>query len=212
MVLLNKPLQKVRVEPKIRFISIKYASLGSIFVFLIEKIATTMFLPQRLIVLIRIVEAMDKLVILVELLEQQHRPKRYKMLLEQYFRPENMKILKKEVESLTDILLNTIPPQLVGKNLSREKQKSNNKCRSAIVINPSNKIVEKRPIANCFCFGGAIKKVEKYWKAGYKLVYMKCFGIRHKSPGTYGNKPKKCRMCVGTHLTSKHQRGKADIK
>lgn len=43
-----------------------------------------------------------------------------------------------------------------------------------MVITVGKKIEAKRLLANGFCFGQTIKKVEKYRKAGQGSVFMRC--------------------------------------
>lgn len=116
MIALSKVLQKVDIKPKIQFIWVKYPLSGSISIFCMEKADITMLLPHWLIMLIWVAKAIDEAVIEVEVLEQWHHPKIYRMSLEVYLGPGNMEFSKREVESLTDILLKTIPHWLVGKN------------------------------------------------------------------------------------------------
>lgn len=94
-----------------------------------------------------------------------------------------MELLKREVESSTGILLKTIPRWLVNENRLKEQQENDNKRGSAIVITVSNEKDAKRLVASGLRFGGAIKKVEKYWEAGPGSVCMKCCGIGQERQG-----------------------------
>lgn len=87
------------------------------------------------------------------------------MALDRYLELRKLEILKKEVEFSTNIQLKTMPHQLINENRFKKKQEKRNKRRSAILIIVSNKIEAKQLLANGFCFGGAMKKLEKYWKA-----------------------------------------------
>ena len=118
-----------------------------------------------------------------------------------------MDILKREVESSTGIPLKATPWWLISENRLREQQENNNKRGLAIVITVSNEIEAKRIIASGLRFGGAIKKVEKYWDAGLGSVCMKCCGIGHERQGNCGDRPEKCMLCAGAHLANEHQCG-----
>lgn len=207
MLALNEALQKAGVEPKTRFIRVKYAPSGSISALLTEKSDATILLPQQSNMLTRAAKAIDDAVIGVEILEHWHRLKVHGMSLDRYFGPGNMELLKREVESSTGISLKTIPRWLINENRLREQQESNNKRGSAIVITVSNKMEAKRLIASSLRFGGAIRKVEKYWEAGPRSVCMKCCGIGHKCQGSCGNRPEKCIMCAGAHPANEYRYG-----
>ena len=75
------------------------------------------------------------------------------------------------------------------------------------MITVSNEIEAKRLLANGLCFGGAVKKVEKYWEAGLRLVCIRCCGIGHERQGSYEDRPERCVMCAGAHPASEHQCG-----
>lgn len=163
-----------------------------------------MLLPLRSNILIRAAKAVDGVVTGVEVLEQWHCLKVHGMSLDRYLGPGSVELLKREVESSTGILLKTIPRWLINKNRLKEQQENNNKRGSAIVITVSNEIDSKRLVASGFRFGGAIKKVEKYWEAGPGSVCMKSCGIGHERQGDCGNRPEKCIMCASAHLESEH--------
>ena len=207
MLALNEALQKAGVEPNVRFSRVRYAPSGSISALLTEKADATMLLPQRSNLLIRAAKTVDETVTGVEVLEQWHRLKVHGMSLERYLGSGNMELLKREVESSTGISLKTILRWLISEDRLREQQENNNKRGSAIVITVSNETEAKRIIANGLRFGGAVKKVEKYWDAGPGSVCMKCCGIGHERQDNCGNRPEKCIMCVGAHTASDHQCG-----
>lgn len=60
-----------------------------------------------------------------------------------------------------------------------ERLNIRNKRRSAIVIMINNKEDVSKLCAKELRFGGALKVVEKYWKAELSLVYMTCSRIDH---------------------------------
>ena len=70
------------------------------------------------------------------------------MSLEKYLGPGKIGLLKREVESLTDILLQTIPRWLINEDQLKKQQETNNKCGLAIVITVSIKNVAKQLIAS----------------------------------------------------------------
>ena len=78
---------------------------------------------------------------------------------------------------------------------------------STIVIIVNNKIEAKWLLANGLCFGGAVKKVEKYWDAGPGLVYMRYCGIGHECQSSCGDRPERCVICAEAHPASEHQCG-----
>ena len=207
MLALNKALQKAGVEPKTRFIQVKYVPSGSISALLTKKSDATMLLPQRSNMLIRTVKAINDAVIGVEILEHWHRLKIHGMSLDRYLGLGNMELLKREVESLTGISLKTILRWLINENRLREQQENNNKRGSAIIITVSNEMEAKRLLASGLRFGGAIKKVEKYWEAGPGSVCMKCCGIGHERQGSCENRPEKCIICARAHPAGEHQCG-----
>jgi hypothetical protein len=129
------------------------------------------------------------------------------MSLDRYLGPGKMGLLKREVESSTGILLKATPRWLINENRLQEQQEINNKRGSAIVITVSNENVAKQLIASGLRFGGAVKKVEKFWEAGPGSVCMRCCGIGHERLGSCGNRPEKCIMCAGEHQVSEHQCG-----
>lgn len=50
-----------------------------------------------------------------------------------------------------------------------------------------------------------MKKVEKYWNIGPRLIYIKCCGIGPKCQGNCGDKPEKSIIYADTHPTVKHK-------
>lgn len=204
---LNEALQKAGIKPKIRFTRVKYAPSGSISALLTEKADATMLLPQQSNMLIRAAKTIDDAVIGVKVLEQWHRLKVHGMSLERYLGQGNMELLKREVESSTGIPLKAIPRWLISENWLQEQQENNDKRGSAIVITVSNEIEAKRSIASGLRFGGAVKKVEKYWDAGPGSVCMKYCGIGHERQGDCGDRPEKCILCAGAHPANEHQCG-----
>lgn len=207
MLALNESLQKAGVDPKVRFSRVRYAPSGSISALLLEKADATMLLPQRSNLLIRAAKTVDDAVVGVEILEQWQRLKVHGMALDRYLGSGKLELLKREVESSTGIQLKTMPRWLISENRLKEEQKKGSKTGSAIVITVSNEIEAKRLLANGLRFGGAVKKVEKYWEAGPGSVCMRCCGIGHERQGSCGDRPEKCVMCAGAHLTSEHQCG-----
>ena len=157
--------------------------------------------------MIQTIKTIDDTVVGIEILEQWQRLKVYSMSLDRYLRLEKMGLLKREVESSTEILLKATLHWLINENRLQKQQKTSNKRRSAIVITVSNKNVAKQLIASGLRFGGAVKKVEKFWEAGPGSVCMRCCGIGHERLGSCGNRPEKCIMCAGEHQISEHQCG-----
>ncbi len=207
MLALNEALQKARVEAKVRFSRVRYAPSGSISALLTGKADATMLLPSRSNLLIRAAKTVDDAVVGVEVLEQWQRLKVHGMLLERYFGPGKMELLKREVESSTGIPLKATPRWLINEDRLKEQQKTNNKRGSAIVITVGNENVAKQLMASGLRFGGAVKKVEKFWDAGPGSVCMRCCGIGHERLGNCGNRPERCVMCAGEHQASVHQCG-----
>lgn len=115
-----------------------------------------------------------------------------------------MELLKREVESSTGIPIKTIPRWLINKDRLKEQQEISNKRGSAIVITGSGENEAKRLMASGLRFGGAVKKVEKYWDAGPGSVCLKCCGIGHERQNSRGDKPEKYTMCAGPHPASEH--------
>ena len=62
-------------------------------------------------------------------------------------------------------------------------------------------------MASGLWFGGAVKKIEKFWDAGPGSVFIKCYGIGHKRLRSCGDRPEKCVMCAREHQASKYQCG-----
>lgn len=89
MLVLNEALQRVGVEPKVRFSRVQYAPSGSISALLTEKADATLFLLQGPNLLIRVVKTIDNTVVGVEILEQWHRLKVHGMPLERYLAQES---------------------------------------------------------------------------------------------------------------------------
>ena len=124
-----------------------------------------------------------------------------------YLGPGKMELLKRKVESLTGILLKTMPRWLISEDHLKEQQELSNKYGSAIVITVSSEAEAKRLIASRLRFRGAVKKIEKYWDAGLGSVYPRYCGIGHERQNSCENYPKKCTMCAWAHPASKHQCG-----
>lgn len=207
MLALNEALQKAGVETKVRFSRVRYAPSGSISALLTEKADAAMLLPQRSNLLIRAAKTVDDAVVGVEVLERWQRLKVHGMSLERYLGPGKMELLKREVESSTGIPLKATPRWLVNEDRLKEQQETNNKRGSAIVITVSNENVAKQLMASGLRFGGAVKKVEKFWDAGPGSVCMRCCGIGHERLGSCGDRPEKCVMCAGEHQAREHQCG-----
>ena len=207
MLALNEALQKAGVEAKVRFSRIRYAPSGSISALLTEKADATMLIPSRSNLLIRAAKSVDDAVVGVEVLEQWQRLKVHGMPLDRYLGFGKMELLKREVESSTGVSLKATPRWLISKDRLEEQQATNNKRGSAIVITVSNEYVAKKFIASGLRFGGAVKKVEKFWEAGPGSVCLRCCGIGHERLEKCGNRPEKCVMCAGEHQISGHQCG-----
>lgn len=79
-------------------------------------------------------KTVDHVVVGVEVLEQWQRLKFHGMLLERYLRTGKMELLKREVESLTGILLKTMLCWLINEERLREQQELDNQHELAIVI------------------------------------------------------------------------------
>lgn len=126
------------------------------------------------------------------------------MSLDRYLKLE---LLKREVECSIGFQLRTMPRWLINEYCLKEQQEKESKRGSAIVITASNKIEEKRLLANSLRFGGAIKKVENYWEAGPGSVCIRCCGIGHKRQASCKDRLEECVICAGAHLASEHQCG-----
>ncbi len=212
MLALNEALQKAGVEAKIRVSRVRYAPSGSISALLTEKANATMLVPSRSNLLIRAAKSVDEAVVGVEVLEQWQCLKVHGMLLERYLEPGKMELLKREVESLTGIPLKATPRWLINEDRLKEQQVTSNKCGSAIVITISNENVAKQLMASGLRFGGAIKKVEKFWEAGPGSVCLRYCEIGHERLERCGDRPKKCVMCAGDHQVNEHQYGVSKCK
>lgn len=68
------------------------------------------------------------------------------------------------------------------------------------MITVSNEIEAKRLLANGLRFGGAVKKVEKYWEAGPGLVCIRYCGIGHERQGSCGDRSEKFSECTKEEL------------
>ena len=68
-----------------------------------------------------------------------------------------------------------------------------------MVIIVSNKLIVKQFVASNLRFGKMVKKVEKFWKADPRSIYLRYCGIGHKHSKKYGNRPKKCVMYTGEY-------------
>lgn len=66
------------------------------------------------------------------------------MLLKRNLGPEKMELLKRKVESLTGILLKTMPCWLINEKRLKKQQEVNYKCEFAIVITVSSENEAKR--------------------------------------------------------------------
>lgn len=62
----------------------------------------------------------------------------------------------------------------------------------------------KQLMASGLWFGQVIKKVEIFWDVGTRLVCVKCCGISYKQLNICGNRPKKCKMCIGEYKANEH--------
>lgn len=72
------------------------------------------------------------------------------------------------------------------------------------MITVSNKIEVKRLLVNSFYFRKIVKKVEKYWKAGPRSVYMRYCGISHKRQDNYRDRLERYVICAKAYLINMH--------
>lgn len=201
---LNEALQKAGVESKARFSRIRYAPSESISALLTKKADAIILLPHQSNLLIDAAKTVDDAVVGVEVLEPWQRLKVYGILLERYLGLGKIGLLKREVESSTGILLQTMSCWLLNEDQLKKQQGTNNKRGLAIVITVSNENVAKQLMASGLRFGGAVKKLEKFWDAGPGLVCMSCCGISYECLGNCEDRSEKCVMCVGEHYASEH--------
>lgn len=77
----------------------------------------------------------------------------------------------------------------------------------AIVIIVRNSVEASKLCSKGLRSGGALKVVEKYWKAGPGSVSMSCVGVGHDRLGKCGDRAIQCIICVGSHKVESHRRG-----
>ncbi len=164
-----------------------------------EKATARLLTPRLSNVIIRAAKTVNAAIIGVEILEHWQRPKVHGMSLERYLGEKKMELLKREVEPLTRIQLSALLRWLSNEDRLREQQETGNKGNSAIVITVKGESEAKQLCASGLRFGGVVRVVEKYWKAGPSSVCMACCGIGHEWMGNCGGRPPKCITCTGLH-------------
>ena len=212
MLALNEALQKVEKPAFVRFSRVGYSPSGAISALLTEKSDAVELLKTRSNPLIRAAKPVDPAVIGVEALERWHRLKVHGMSLERYLGDGKMELFRREIESSTGIRLKSTPRWLIPESRLRERQESGNNRGSAIVITVANVSDVVYLCAKSLRFGGALKVVEKYWKAGPGSVCPICCGIGHDRPGNCGDRLVKCILCAGPHKLEEHKCGVSDCR
>lgn len=94
---------------------------------------------------------------------------------------------------------------LMSKDRLRKQQENSNKQGLAIVITLHSEHEAKQLDINDLRFGGAMKKLEKYQKAGLGSICFKCCEISYERLESCRDKLEMCIMCVGSHQASKHK-------
>ena len=89
----------------------------------------------------------------------------------------------------------------------RERQESGNNRGSTIVIIVANYSKAFYLCARGLRFGGALKVVEKFWKAGPGSICLICCGIGHDRLGNCGERLMQCTLYAGPHKLGKHKCG-----
>lgn len=207
MLALNEALQKAGKRLDTRFCQVRYAPSGAISALLTEKGNAGLLIPRLSNLLIRAAKTVDPTVVRAEVLEHWQRLKVHGISQKRYLGAGKMELLKREVESSTGIELKAHPRWLISGNWLQEQQESGNKRGSAIVITVKGEAEAKKLCASGLRFGGLVKVVEKYWKAGRSSVCMTCCGIGHEWMRDYGDWPAKCVICAGPHKIGEHQYG-----
>ena len=59
-------------------------------------------------------------------------------------------------------------------------------------------------MASSLQFGGAVKKIEKFWDAKPRSVCMRYCRISHEYLGSCENRSERCVMCAGEYQANKH--------
>lgn len=125
------------------------------------------------------------------------------MLLERHLGKGSMKLLKRNVEFSIGIELKTLLCWLINKNRLREQQETR-KRRSVIIIIIKRNVKVKKLCASGLCLWEVIWFVESYWKAGFSLVCMICYGIGHQEIGSCRDQPEKYVICARSYKVEDH--------
>lgn len=96
---------------------------------------------------------------------------------------------------------------MISKAQLEECLEAGNRKGSAIVITIGNKVEASKLCAKRLRFGGTLKVVEKYWKAGPSSVYMTSSSIGHDQLGGCKERPEQCVICAGANKTENHTCG-----
>ncbi len=124
-------------------------------------------------------KTVNEVVIGAEALENGQRLKVHGIPLGRYSDEGKMELWKRMVELSTRIQLKTTPCWVIHESRLREKQQSGNYRGSSIVITVANNFDVSYLFAREFRFGGTLKVIERYWKAGPGAVCLVCYGIGH---------------------------------
>ena len=100
-----------------------------------------------------------------------------------------------------------MPRWLISETQLEEHLESGTGKGLAVVIIVGNSIEASKLCSKGLRFGGALKVVEKYWKAGPGSVCMSCAGIGHDCLGECGERAVKCVICAGAHKVENHRCG-----
>lgn len=117
-----------------------------------------------------------------------------------------MEILCKEIESSTGIRLKIRPQWLISKARYEERLETDGRW-FAIVITIGNEADASKICTKGLRFGGSLKVVEKYWKAGPSSVCMTCSGIGHERVGGCGERIAQCVICARPHKSENDKCG-----
>ena len=179
MLVLNESLQRAGIPAYIRFSRVGYFQLGAISALLTEKPNAENLIKGYANMLIRTAKSVNEGVIGADALERWQRLKVHGISLTQYLGEGRMELLWQKIESSTEIKLKTLPHLLINKTQLEERLDFGNRKGSAIVITVEKSMEASRLNSKRLRFDGALKVVEKYWKAGPSSVCMTCSGIGH---------------------------------
>lgn len=207
ILVVNESLQKAGILVYTRFSRVGYLQLRAISALLTEKSSAKNLVRNHFNILIRTAKSVNEKIIGIEALERWQSLKIHGMSLAQYLGDRKIELLRQEIKLSTGIQLKTMPRGLISETQLEKCLESGTRKSLAVVITVENSTEASKLCSKGLRFGGALKMVKKYWKAGPGLVCMSYAGVGHNCLGEYRKKAIKCVICASAHKVKNHRYG-----